>query len=153
MRIIKGDLLELAEKGEFDAIIHGCNCFNTMGAGIALQIAKAYSNVELVDKLTSMGDSKKLGNFTFAKVKRDKFFFNVYNAYTQYQPGKHFKNAALKIVLFKLNKLLPTSARIGMPQIGCGIGGGIWEEVRGIINTEFAGRNVTVVEYEKPIKV
>ena len=28
-----GDLLALAEAGEFDVILHGCNCFNTMGGG------------------------------------------------------------------------------------------------------------------------
>mgnify|MGYP001795501660 FL=1 len=38
MKTIKGDLVKLAIKGEFDLIIHGCNCFCTMGAGIAKTI-------------------------------------------------------------------------------------------------------------------
>ena len=35
---IKGDLIKLAQAGEFDVIVQGCNCFNTMGSGLAKQI-------------------------------------------------------------------------------------------------------------------
>ena len=37
-----GDLLKLAKNGEFDVIIHGCNCFTAMFSGIAGQIRKEY---------------------------------------------------------------------------------------------------------------
>jgi len=37
MKIIKGDLIELIKKGYFDVVIHGCNCFCTMGSGFAKQ--------------------------------------------------------------------------------------------------------------------
>jgi len=39
---IEGDLIKLAKQGKFDVITHGCNCFCTMGAGIAPQMAKAF---------------------------------------------------------------------------------------------------------------
>lgn len=32
LKHIKGNLIDLAEEGEFDIIIHGCNCQNTMGS-------------------------------------------------------------------------------------------------------------------------
>ncbi len=35
LNIINGDLIDLAKNGNFDVIIHGCNCFRTMGVGIA----------------------------------------------------------------------------------------------------------------------
>lgn len=41
-QIVKGDLIKLALKGEFDVITHGCNCFCTMGAGIAVPMAKEF---------------------------------------------------------------------------------------------------------------
>ena len=41
MKIIQGDLLQLAKQGDFDVIIQGCNCFCTMGAGIAKSIKNA----------------------------------------------------------------------------------------------------------------
>lgn len=39
---VNGDLIKLAKRGEFDVIGHGCNCFCTMGAGIAPQMAEAF---------------------------------------------------------------------------------------------------------------
>lgn len=42
MKYVKGDLIKLALAGEFDVIAHGCNCFCTMGAGIAPQMASAF---------------------------------------------------------------------------------------------------------------
>ena len=31
MKEVFGDLIELALVGKFDVIVHGCNCFSTMG--------------------------------------------------------------------------------------------------------------------------
>lgn len=42
MNQITGDLLDLAEQGHFDVILHGCNCQCTMGAGIALAIKRRF---------------------------------------------------------------------------------------------------------------
>ena len=33
MKTIQGNLIHSAQAGEFDLIVHGCNCFCTMGAG------------------------------------------------------------------------------------------------------------------------
>jgi O-acetyl-ADP-ribose deacetylase (regulator of RNase III) len=38
IKYVDGDLIKLALKGEFDVIVHGCNCFCQMGAGIAPQM-------------------------------------------------------------------------------------------------------------------
>ena len=35
MKVVKGNIFDLAEQGEFDVVVHGCNCFCTMGKGIA----------------------------------------------------------------------------------------------------------------------
>ena len=42
MNTIKGDLIDLAIEGKFDLIVHGCNCFNTMGKGIAKSIRQNF---------------------------------------------------------------------------------------------------------------
>src|SRR5262245_25013555 len=34
VRTVRGDLLKMALAGEFDVIVHGANCFCTMGAGM-----------------------------------------------------------------------------------------------------------------------
>lgn len=31
LKHVKGNLLNLAEAGQFDIVVQGCNCFNTMG--------------------------------------------------------------------------------------------------------------------------
>lgn len=33
MKYILGDLIQLADHGHFDIIVHGCNAFCTMGGG------------------------------------------------------------------------------------------------------------------------
>ncbi len=49
---IKGDLIELAKQGNFDVIAHGCNCFCTMGAGIAVPMKIAFGCDKFALELT-----------------------------------------------------------------------------------------------------
>jgi len=67
MKYAKGDLLKMAEEGKFDVIVHGCNCFNTMGAGIARQIARRFPEAYAADCETIASDISKLGTFSFHK--------------------------------------------------------------------------------------
>ena len=80
MKTITGDLIELGKAGHFDVIIHGCNCHNQMGAGIAKQIRYNFPNTWMADQLTIPGDKSKLGTITFAREGT----LIVVNAYTQY---------------------------------------------------------------------
>lgn len=41
-KVIDGDLIKLALVGTFDVITHGCNCFCTCGAGIAVPMARTF---------------------------------------------------------------------------------------------------------------
>ena len=59
MKLIKGDLIQLAKNGEFDVIIHGCNCFCTMGAGIAKTIKDIFPEAYKADLNTKKGDRSK----------------------------------------------------------------------------------------------
>ena len=81
--MIKGNLITLAENGVFDVIIHGCNCFHVMGAGIAREIATRYPEMADIDKhLTKYGAKSKLGNYTWKKVTAPNgYTFNIINAY------------------------------------------------------------------------
>ena len=42
MRTLTGNLIKLAQQGYFDVTIRGCNCFCTMGAGIAKSLRKSW---------------------------------------------------------------------------------------------------------------
>jgi O-acetyl-ADP-ribose deacetylase (regulator of RNase III) len=60
MKTIEGDLITLAQSGTFDVIIHGCNCYCTMGAGIAKSIKKIFPAAYRADANSEKGDRDKL---------------------------------------------------------------------------------------------
>ena len=82
LKRVKGNLLDLAEAGEFDVVVQGCNCWNTMGGGIAKEIASRYPQALLADNETVKGDYNKLGNYTIARANVAEF--DIVNAYTQF---------------------------------------------------------------------
>lgn len=148
MKTIKGDLIKLAIDGQFDVIVHGCNCFHTMGAGIALQIQRKFPKAFKADKETEYGDSKKLGTFSYAEIKIKDRTLYVVNAYTQYSyKGK--RNADYKAIqsAFKEIKKQFIGQRIGYPMIGAGLAGGDWNRISKIIDKELEGEDHTLVEY------
>lgn len=68
MKVVHGDLLKMAAEGDFDVIVHGCNCFCQMGAGIARPIRQKFPQAYIEDRKTVRGDVSKLGTYTFATV-------------------------------------------------------------------------------------
>ena len=147
---IKGNLITLATEGKFDVIAHGCNCFTTMGAGIALQMNQAF-NALLHDITYDLNVSKpveKLGNIDWFKGTVSKYkSLTVINAYTQYVPGPNLDYEALILCMRKINNIF-FNRHIGLPQIGCGIAGGDWEKVKEIIKRELTDCKVTIVIYD-----
>ena len=144
MRIIKGDLLHLALQQRFDVIIHGCNCFNTMGAGIAKQIAKMWPEAAMVDKDTNLGDKAKLGTFTSVST----HCCTVVNAYTQYRPGPDFSYDAFTTVLKAIEQKYGQQVSYGLPLIGCGYGGADEVKVLHILKEWSLHKHVTIVRYD-----
>lgn len=156
MNIIKGDLIQLAKEGYFDVIVHGCNCFHNMGAGIAKQISNEWPEVSRWDSdFTSKGDPSKLGSVKLVPIKiNDNLTIRVVNAYTQYFPGyvrdKELLYNSIRFAFYRLNRVFPgKSLRIGYPKIGCGLASGDWDIVSKIIDEELKGRDHTFVEYDK----
>jgi O-acetyl-ADP-ribose deacetylase (regulator of RNase III) len=146
----KGNLLDLAEAGDFDIVVQGCNCFNTMGGGIAREIRERYPTAALVDSETLKGDYNKLGNYTTAFTGK----FLIVNAYTQYNMSRGedvFEYLAFELILQKLIHAYGDK-RIGLPYIGMGLAGGDKEIILDMIE-EFAynvsnkGGLVTLVEF------
>ena len=84
MKILKGDLISLALSGRFDVIIHGCNCFCSMGAGIAQQIKQTFPLAFQADLQTDSGDRDKLGTYSKAIVMVKDAPLTIINGYTQY---------------------------------------------------------------------
>lgn len=163
MKTIKGDLIKLAEQGEFDMIVQGCNCFHAMGGGIAKQLADKYPQVLEADKETEYGDRGKLGYFSVAYVEVNNHTFSVINLYTQYKWSsgydvfeyEHFELYLRKMAYFITGfpeSLFTPKFRIGFPMIGAGLAGGDWSRISKMIenfsNDVALYATVTVVEYQ-----
>ena len=148
----KGDLLDMAVHQHFDIIIHGCNCFNTMGAGIAKQIATDFPDARLADNETVCGDPGKLGTYTIGMHGR----LVILNCYTQYNTSSthdvfdyHAFERVLTKIAFRFGKW-----RIGVPMVGMGLAGGDASRIIPMIETfadlvDVQGGSVTLVEYSK----
>jgi O-acetyl-ADP-ribose deacetylase (regulator of RNase III) len=150
MKVVQGDLIQMAIKGQFDVIIHGCNCFCTMGAGIARQVASKLPEATIIDNYTKRGDKSKLGRFTAAEIERGNIKFIVVNAYTQYGCNINMVNVdydAIKSVFEKI-KLTYSGKRIGYPLLGAGLAKGDWSIISKIIDEALEGEDHTLVEYK-----
>lgn len=146
----KGDVLSAFESNHFDALIHGCNIHNTMGAGIAAIIARNYPQAELADQRTPRADRNKLGTFSLARVKRESIYGGlIFNLYTQETFSQHDED------VFQYGHFahgLHTILRIpgmtfGMPMIGCGLAGGDREKILAIIDSAVKRYNANVIVY------
>lgn len=143
-------MIEMAKRGEFDVIVHGCNCFCTMGAGIAKGIKEAFPAAFEADAATRRGDRGKLGSCTFAEIDLDGSLLVVVNAYTQFDyrgSGPKVDYHAVRSC-FAWIKTNYSGKRIGFPKIGAGLAGGDWTRIAAIIDEEIAGEEAVLVEFE-----
>lgn len=150
---VDGDLIAMAKQGKLDIIIHGCNCFCTMGGGIARQIRNEFPSAWIADNKTSQGSPLKLGTWS----ESDENGVIVINAYTQYSMNRGtnedlFEYASFGLILRKLElcyRDIP-GARFGLPMIGMGLAGGNPDRILKIIE-DWANRipnPVTLVTYK-----
>lgn len=173
---IDGDLIVFAKEGKFDVITHGCNCFNTMGAGIAPQMAKAFGCDTFSLEKGSKGDLDKLGRIdfqalrlydltlppfiknavTYPEFEKSEELLYVVNSYTQYHYGKNHSDGiqtpinytALAMCMNKINSKFK-GKHIGLPRIGAGLAGGDWDRIKNIIQSELKDCDITIVNYKK----
>ena len=142
----------MGKANEVDIIVHGCNCFNIMGAGVAKQIKEQFTDAYLADKETLPGDRNKLGCYTIGMAGR----LVIINAYTQYHTASNHGEDVFEYNSFQtiLDKLAARFGkyRIGLPMIGMGLAGGDPGRIIPMIE-EFAakmtsqGGTVTLVEF------
>ncbi len=141
-----GDVLDI----ETGIICHQTNCISdyanpVWGSGIALQIKnrfpKAYEACK--GELRAFGNLK-LGNITFAEVKKDLFIVNM-NAQKRTGSGKQTSYDALNDCFFRLYheyvykemnavRSCEQELPICFPKLGAGLGGGDWKVISAIID-------------------
>jgi len=154
MKIIKGNLITLAQSGAFDVISHGCNCFCTMGAGIAPHMASAFgADTFHMEHRLQRGNYNKLGQIDFETMKAGGRELTVVNSYTQYNYGRNHSDGddmpldytALEMCMQKINHYFKEK-HVGLPWIGCGLAGGDKNRVKEILERTLTDVDLTIVE-------
>ena len=172
MKIIEGDLIQMALTGEFDFISHGTNCFCVQKAGIAKFMSETFRTNELKFEHDSQkGQFNKLGIVDFDtrwihkinmqvltqkeyEACKHKAYFPVAigNSYSQYEPGPNLDMIAL-LMCFRKIAHFAKGTRIGLPLIGGGIGGGDPKTIISYMKKAFKDEDATLVllpeDYQK----
>ncbi len=145
MKYIKGNILNHVQ--DYDVVIHGCNCFCTMGAGIAKVLVNKYPSILEADKKTKAGDKTKLGTYTSCVVEDGT---HIINAYTQFKFGtqkRQLDYSALREALEEIKEDYGyTNNKFLMPKIGCGLAGGNWKIVQKHIQEALQDEDITIIE-------
>ena len=97
-------MIKLADNGEFDVIVHWCNCKCIMGS-MAEQIKMAFPGSYEADRWTDACDSSKIGRLSIAKVKiKNNKWLVIVNAYTQLLAGGNVNYHALRDVMKQVQR-------------------------------------------------
>ena len=150
---IKGDLVK--EK-DIDIFCHQCNCFGRMGAGIAKQIAKEYPEVLSADRhnLAVFGAFGQFGKILPVRCHDGRICVNMYSQFT-YGRGRRqtdyekFGECLQQLAVF-LEK--HPGKKVGFPYgIGCGLAGGDWTVIEGLIErfAEKTDNDVCIVRLDE----
>lgn len=150
--------------GNSHVIIQGCNCFNTMGAGIAKIIKDEYPQVYEADLQTKKGDRSKLGNYTYADVNPNnipgkvKYIVNLYSQYTYWDINDMFDIKAFEYGLDKIfqdfidKRKGDKKINFALPAIGLGLANGIPQEVYSVLkklSIKYESSNIDIQLYLK----
>jgi len=148
-----GDLIAAANSGEVNVIAHGCNCFTTMGSGIAPLVKAAFPEAWKADLQTSKGDKSKLGSYSVGGTSSGLLVYNLYSQYGYSGRNKGIRDLdynALYDSLTAMKKNLTVRGlgsegfRVGLPKIGAGLAGGDWNVIEAMIMSVFESYDVTI---------
>ena len=135
--ILKGDAIAEFKNGSANVFMHQCNCFNTMGAGIAKQVKDQLKDMFLLDQKTIKGDPSKLGKVGYVTYSGvvEKIGFNVYGQYKYgWQRGVVYTDYdALAKAFSTINRIIPANSIIATYKMGCNLAGADWNKVSEIM--------------------
>ena len=123
-----GELIELVKNRHptcHIVLIHGCNCMNNMGAGLARRIKELWPEAAAVDQATKSHDINKLGTISGVTIDSD---LSVINLHTQYGYGGNKVNVDYDAMQKCFDTIVQNSMvdyiHMIPKYIGCGLAGG-----------------------------
>lgn len=150
----KGCAVEKFLTAQYDAFAHGCNCFNTMGAGIAALVARTLRELYQADQRTIKGSRAKMGTFTYApykdKANRLYMAYNLYTQYTCWDTKDMLSLVAVHDSFAAINNHMLSKglSKLVIPAIGAGLARGNWNDISKLINAATPDIQVEVVIWE-----
>lgn len=151
IKVVEGNLILYGLEGKVGAVAHGANCVQRMKKGIAPQMAEVFG----VDKYPMeierrwYANRNKLGMIEGQNRTGKVMAFNFYTQfmYATEENPKPFELWALNHCLQAYEKDF-SHLSLGIPKIGSGLGGHLWNEIRELIE-QFNHLDITIVEYKK----
>lgn len=143
IQIVTGDLLNCAE----DIIAHQVNCKGVAG-GLAGVIFKTHPGAFLEYKqlLEETPEDRELLGHTFLTDRQEEDGKIIANMFGQYNPGADYRPDALFSALRECARLASERGySVAIPyKLSCGICGGDWNEVLGLIKRAMKGVDCTI---------
>lgn len=135
------------------ALAHGCNCQGVMGSGIAAQFSKRWPAMYAEYRSRCATGEFRPGDVMMWRDTDWRMPFSpvtIFNLATQDQPGPDARLDALAVSVSRMLLLAERDAiaAVGMPLIGCGIGGLEWADVGYLLELLAARSPVELIVHE-----
>ncbi|MEG1902857.1 MAG: macro domain-containing protein [Bacteroidales bacterium] len=150
---IKGNAVELFLRRDVH-LIHGCNCFCNMGAGIAKEVKHKIPDAFKADAMTMKGNEGKLGRYSFYQQEDGRIVFNAYTQFKFWGAGPQVDYDAIKSCFesaVERARACPERLPIVTPLIGAGLAGGDWERIKNIIDKCTDDYPIIVVHFDPSV--
>lgn len=130
-----------------DIIVHQVNCMNAIGAGLSGAICKMYPKVkDEYHKIFKTYEAKDIFGYAQDVVINNDLV--VVNLFSQFRYGMGYKHTDYDKLIKGIKTVVSRhpGAEVYIPyKIGCGLGGGNWNELYKLINDELNEYSITIV--------
>lgn len=152
---VKGDATDPIGEGA-KYIAHICNDSGGWGRGFVLAVSRRWKTPEALYRQWSTLPTFKLGAIQIVTVEPEIAVVNMIAQHAYGEDGQPpvryeaIRECLTKLQLKLATSYLPDEVSVHMPRIGCGLGGGKWEEVEPIINDTLVKGGFKVFVYDLP---
>lgn len=152
---VVGDATRPAGEGP-KVVVHVCNDEGKWGAGFVLALSRRWSAPEAAYRAWARGERPGDGPFALGEVQFVESEPGTWVANLVGQRGVGWRDGvppvryeAIRVGLAKAAAFAAgRGAGLHMPRIGCGLGGGRWDEVARIVESEVIARGVPATVYD-----
>ena len=140
--IVEGDILKSPIS---EVICHQTNCIGKFGSGVAGAIRRQYPGAyELYREYVGIRGMGAMGTIQPIYMEDGRLICNMFaQASCGYDGKKYTDSLAFEECLYRIKDVFPSETVIAMPyMIGCGLGGGSWEEIYGILQKRMSDRKL-----------